>query len=57
MIPTVSNCRGQDYNNQINKYNVGVIICVIIGKGWDRSRILNQILEWYREGLPFLMWN
>ena len=41
MIPTVSNCRGQDYNNQINKYNVGVIICVIIGKGWDRSRILN----------------
>ena len=41
MIPTVSNCRGQDYNNQINKYNVDVIICVIIGKGWDRSRILN----------------
>ena len=37
MIPTVSNCRGQDYNNQINEYNVGVII----GKGWDRSRILN----------------
>ena len=33
--------RGLDYNNQINKYNVGVIICVIIGKGWDRSRILN----------------
>ena len=41
MIPTVSNCRGQDYNNEINKYNVGVIICVIIGKGWDRSRIFN----------------
>ena len=41
MIPTVSNFRGQDYNDQINKYNVGVIICVIIGKGWDRSRILN----------------
>ena len=40
MIPTVSNGRGQDYNNQINKYNVGVI-CVIIGKAWDRSRILN----------------